>query len=349
MARSSDFDDLCTSATDVTQDYDDYDGTEYYAFIRFSPHSNRSIEEFEAYDSEDDSNEESSDEDDSDDDDEGSDYDEDEESSDCNDDDEITTSTQVLEEYVQTDSHRETTTVVFNEVMSLPHQWNQLTNRMLKLTVSFIGGTSKKHRLVRTYARQWEEGTGIRFIFRRKPGKIRVSFKKGGGNHSAIGTNALNIMDQSKSTMNLSKVTRRHVLHEFGHALGLKHEQSSPNGDIPWDKPKVYRYYRQRSGWSKKKVDSNVFQVVSASTTNYTHFDKDSIMLYTIPSKLMKRDRYGNRRPSIGGNTTLSPTDRSFMAQMYPPPRSSFRGNESYTVRHVSPSPRFVRRVYECC
>ncbi|KAL4246719.1 hypothetical protein ABKN59_008447 [Abortiporus biennis] len=305
MARSSDFDDLCTSATDVTQDYDDYDDTEYYAFIRFSPHSNRSIEEFEAYDSEDDSNEESSDEDDSDDDDEGSDYDEDEESSDCNDDDEITTSTQVLEEYVQTDSHRETTTVVFNEAV-LP------------------------------------KSVGLSAL-------MLVSGRRGGGNHSAIGTNALNIMDQSKSTMNLSKVTRRHVLHEFGHALGLKHEQSSPNGDIPWDKPKVYRYYRQRSGWSKKKVDSNVFQVVSASTTNYTHFDKDSIMLYTIPSKLMKRDRYGNRRPSIGGNTTLSPTDRSFMAQMYPPPRSSFRGNESYTVRHVSPSPRFVRRVYECC
>ena len=50
--------------------------------------------------------------------------------------------------------------------------------------------------------------------------------------------------------------------HEFGHALGMIHEHQNPaaQGEIPWDKPKVYAYYAQQ-GWSKDDVDTNIFEV----------------------------------------------------------------------------------------
>ena len=49
---------------------------------------------------------------------------------------------------------------------------------------------------------------------------------------------------------------QRVVRHEFGHALGMIHEHQNPaaQGQIPWDKPKVYAYYAQQ-GWNKDDVD----------------------------------------------------------------------------------------------
>src|SRR5687767_6610934 len=47
---------------------------------------------------------------------------------------------------------------------------------------------------------------------------------------------------------------KRVVTHEFGHALGLLHEQSFP-GAVKWKKTdSVYNYYRETQGWDRAKV-----------------------------------------------------------------------------------------------
>jgi serralysin len=51
------------------------------------------------------------------------------------------------------------------------------------------------------------------------------------------------------------------ILHEFGHMLGLGHEQSHPDQDIRWDREKALRYYMQTQGWSAQMVVDNVFVV----------------------------------------------------------------------------------------
>jgi hypothetical protein len=103
------------------------------------------------------------------------------------------------------------------------------------------------------------------------------------------------------------------VLHEFGHALGCFHEHQHPGGGIPWNKPAVYDYYAGYPNyWSKQKVDDNIFKKYDESVTVHTDApDTASIMMYPI-DKLLTDGVY-----EVGFNAVLSPTDKSFIKQLY--------------------------------
>lgn len=70
----------------------------------------------------------------------------------------------------------------------------------------------------------------------------------------------------------------RTVIHEFGHAIGCVHEQSSPAANIQWNKQAVYEYYWKNDGWDQAKVDWNVFQKYEPEATVNTKWDSTSIM-----------------------------------------------------------------------
>jgi len=208
--------------------------------------------------------------------------------------------------------------------MSRAKKWPVKKNHCLNLTVSFIGGSGYQRNMVKKHAPEWQQGTGVRFIFLPKsgyksPGKIRVAFVNDGSSWSKIGTDALTVTNKRLPTMNFGWIDRQNILHEFGHALGLLHEHSSPSVAIPWDKEKVYRYYYEKSGWSRARVDGNIFRRYEKAATNYTKFDPKSIMLYTFPRKFLKANS-GWR--GINRGEVLSSVDKSFMAKMYPRPRS---------------------------
>jgi hypothetical protein len=139
------------------------------------------------------------------------------------------------------------------------------------------------------------------------------------GSWSYLGTDALGIT-KNRPTMNYGWLTpttadneySRVVLHEFGHAFGCIHEHQHPTNGIPWDKEKVYAYYRQTDGWSKADVDAQLFARYSQTETNFSQFDPKSIMLYAIPEDLT----VGNF--SVGWNRVLSDMDREFIGRMYP-------------------------------
>jgi hypothetical protein len=80
------------------------------------------------------------------------------------------------------------------------------------------------------------------------------------------------------------------VLHEFGHALALKHEHQHCNRPFDFDKEKVYKYFNSRKSglaWSKEKGDHNVLRVASGAAP-FTGFDRRSIMCYELPWELLK-------------------------------------------------------------
>lgn len=192
------------------------------------------------------------------------------------------------------------------------------------LRIGFLDGDRRVHSKVIEYARQWTEYANLKFNFLGEldgntEAEIRISFKKP-GNWSRIGTDNLTKMNLSKPTMNLGltpssneKTFSRKVLHEFGHALGVLHEQQTPDGGIPWDIPKVYGYYARTEGWGQDETNHNVPGSHDKDTTSYTSFDKDSIMLYPIPNELTIGDF------SVGWNLGLSATDKKYIATIYPP------------------------------
>lgn len=106
--------------------------------------------------------------------------------------------------------------------------------------------------------------------------------------------------------------TRRVVMHEFGHALGLLHEQSYP-GAVKWKKTdSIYQYYEETQGWNREQVDFNVFEVASQFYTNGTKYDPKSIMHYSINS-WETTNGY-----SVQQNDELSAGDKILIAALYP-------------------------------
>jgi len=187
------------------------------------------------------------------------------------------------------------------------------------IKVSLNGSTSTIRNKVIQYAREWEKYANIKFNFvtNDNTAKIRVSFVSGDGSWSYIGKST----PSTGATMNFGWLTAstadseysRVVIHEFGHALGMIHEHQHPLVSIPWDKPAVYAYYAAAPNyWSQADVDNNLFAKYSTTQTNYSSYDKYSIMHYSVPNELTIGDF------EVGWNTVLSATDKSFIASVYP-------------------------------
>lgn len=190
--------------------------------------------------------------------------------------------------------------------------------RVLKVT--FIDGLPEVQERVIAFARNWQDFANLSLDFgAHDEPDIRISFEQR-GSWSYLGTDALGIRTDLP-TMNYGWLTpevsdreyERVVLHEFGHAFGAIHEHQNPEAGIPWDREKVYAYYTgPPNNWTRAQVDNNLFRRYDASITQFSAFDPTSIMLYSIPNDLTVGDW------EVGWNTTLSDTDKSFIAEAYP-------------------------------
>ncbi|NSL89451.1 matrixin family metalloprotease [Chitinophaga sp. Mgbs1] len=186
------------------------------------------------------------------------------------------------------------------------------------IRVKFLNGSTFLRNKVKTYAKVWENYANITFSFvnDNQAADLKVKFSNDQTSWSYVGTDALGVSGETVHFGWFDANTddtefSRTVTHEFGHAIGLAHEQSSPAANIQWNKPVVYAYYAQ-FGWSQQDVDYNVFYKYSASTTTYSSYDPASIMQYPIDPS------FTTNGFSVGWNTVLSATDKTFIGSIYP-------------------------------
>ncbi|WP_123508098.1 M12 family metallopeptidase [Pseudomonas frederiksbergensis] len=200
-------------------------------------------------------------------------------------------------------------------------QWNKFWGNGRTLNITFINEAPEDiKKTIEKIIRQWEPSTNLTFTFNdAAKGDIRIK-TDAQTNESYVGTDAT-LAPELEPTLRLAvdcedpdfELT---VLHEFGHALGLQHEHQHPKANIPWDKPKVYEFYKDNFQWTEEEVDGNLFSSLSTDLL-LGPYDKDSIMHYVVDNELTLGDWEVRR------NTRISKLDRRNMRKAYPKPGNS--------------------------
>jgi len=180
------------------------------------------------------------------------------------------------------------------------------------LTVAFLDGTAAKQSLVKRVVPEWAKYANVSFAFvSGRSGDIRISFAQEGA-WSYIGTDALGI-PRNQPTMNFGFIDEATILHEFGHALGCIHEHQHPEAGIPWNRERVYQSFGgPPNNWSRQQVDVNLFQRYDRTITQFSGYDKASIMHYPVDKQLT------DGVFEVGWNGALSQVDKEYIATAYP-------------------------------
>ena len=160
---------------------------------------------------------------------------------------------------------------------------------------SYPPASQDLQRFVLESAQEWSRHANIRFAQTHSRGDadIIVSFAPGGSS-SEVGNNSKGCCPSMQLGWAIeyypgrASSLRGTILHEFGHALGLKHEHQHPAGGIPYDAAKVYAYYSGPPiNWTHESIQHNVLEMASATNHVVGAYDRDSIMHYAVDAELL--------------------------------------------------------------
>ena len=191
------------------------------------------------------------------------------------------------------------------------------------LKVSFMDGAdawnTRVKGKVREIVKEWEDYADVKFDFAATNSPdIKITLEQGVGKPYGLYQSHYGPESQGKSpSMWLifkpktgDGELKATILHEFGHALGLIHEQKRPDSGIEWIPDKVYEEYAYTQ-WCKAKIYEQVMKPFELALKAKTPFDETSIMIYPIKAGLAKNI-------VVGWMSDLSPMDKAFISKPYP-------------------------------
>ncbi|RTE84628.1 hypothetical protein BHE90_000745 [Fusarium euwallaceae] len=205
------------------------------------------------------------------------------------------------------------------------HEWFWPVDKRV-LTVSFLNGTEEEKNTIRDLVNEHYNTIkmGIRFKFLQDGDSTSSDIRVEMANTSAsldgyLATTASHHAPTMWLDMSLERPggplprdfdqRQRNVLHEFGHALGLKHAHCHPDCKINWN----HQFVQNRSGWTHEKLELQI-RKLNAGIFGLMPYDQKSIMHYTV----CKGDTH-SMVTVLQACHVLSKGDKKFLMAIYPP------------------------------
>ena len=186
------------------------------------------------------------------------------------------------------------------------------------LKISLIGMTPEQEQFTKNNVNKWAPHVNLKFEFTHSPdADIRIAADNNSyGGSSTVGVNAKKV-PAHKPTMfigfenGLNAKTSQTVAHEFGHALGLKHEHQHPYRALKFNDENVYKEH-DRYHQPRQQADEQILKTFDPRQVYFSQYDPRSIMHYGMPGE------YFTDNMPTPENYELSATDIQFISALYP-------------------------------
>lgn len=187
------------------------------------------------------------------------------------------------------------------------------------IRIKFLNGSQTLRQQVKQYAGIWLQYANLYFkyveINENADVKIGFDLDTLWLAWSTIGTDCKAI-PQDEPSLNFVYLdyedetgVQAEVLRGFGHVLGLGFEHKNPNSSLRF-KGSDQQFLDEYNLSGQRLAEFK--QLYTTDQTNYTEYDKNSIMTVAIPRSLVVMPPMATNR-----NTTLSDLDKSFIAKLY--------------------------------
>lgn len=183
-----------------------------------------------------------------------------------------------------------------------------------KIKISFLKATPNEIALIKRVAQEWFDEINLEPVWMTSGGEVRIAVNRGGGSWSFLSTDCWGIKDQTKPTMVFGWLDAPVIRHEFAHGIiGMIHEHQHPERGFQVHAEAAYKLYGEPpNNWSRQEVYNNVIYQHPVNQTNFERYAPDSISHYHLDERITVGDF------SVGYNTVISPSDKTFARSLYP-------------------------------
>ena len=216
---------------------------------------------------------------------------------------------------------------------SMVYNPNSLWDQNQELKVLFLEGKQKDIKRVKEVAAQWNQFMNLKLSFYDigtlsvEEADIKVSLDRNTcdwKNQSIVGR-ASKTYNHGPSLCLGSLKKDSTILHEFGHALGLKHEHLHPGSYDLLDGDIIDLCMRKNAAkeWTREKCEQNY---ASDPSSIFAEYDKNSVMHYSFDEWM-----YKSKEDYLPGTLPiLSLGDRIGINELYPTGQSQEEIKENY-------------------